>query len=291
MAKAVRNRARTARNQIAAHQAAAAKAEQRRRILIVTGSVGLVLVIFVAMLIARALIKPDRQLGGGPIPAAVAHQITHVPASTLASVGTGSLSASNLPIKPISGRPLTSGGKPEMLYIGAEYCPFCAATRWSMAVALSRFGTFGQLQGIHSSANDIFPNTPTLTFYRQPYSSPYLAFTPVENLTVQKKLLQPVTKSQNSLWVTYGTAQGTHGYPFIDFGNRAAIYGPLYLPRILKGLTWAQVAGKLKNPADPVARAVDGGANYITASICKMTGNKPSSVCAAPSITAIEAKL
>jgi hypothetical protein len=197
----------------------------------------------------------------------------------------------NLPIKPIGGKPLTSGSKPEMLYIGAEYCPLCAATRWSMAVALSRFGTFGPLQGIHSSSRDVFPNTPTLTFYGQQYSSPYLAFTPVENLDVQKKLLQPLTKSQNNLWVTYGTAQGTHGYPFIDFGNKVAIYGPLYIPQVLHGLTWAQIAGKLKNPGDPVARAVDGEANYITASICKMTGNKPGSVCTAAPITAIASRL
>jgi len=291
MAKAERNRARTARQRIAAQQAAAVRADQRRRILIVSGSVGLVLAILVALLIIKGLVKQGPQLGGGPISAAVAHEITHVPASTLASVGIGSLPASNLPIKPISGKPLTSGGKPEMLYIGAEYCPFCGATRWSMAVALSRFGTFGPLQGIHSSSNDIFPNTPTLTFYNQRYSSPYLAFTPVENLTVQKTLLQPLTKSQTNLWVTYGTAQGSHGYPFIDFGNKVAIYGPLYLPRVLKGLTWAQVAGKLKNPTDPVARAVDGEANYITASICKMTGNKPASVCAAAPVTAIESKL
>jgi thiol-disulfide isomerase/thioredoxin len=291
MAKAERNRARTARQRIAAQQAAALRADQRRRILIVSGSVGLVLVIVVAMLIIRSLVKPGQQLGGGPISAAVAHKITHVPDSTLAAVGTGSLPASNLPIKPISGSALTSGGKPEMLYIGAEYCPFCAATRWSMAVALSRFGNLGRMQGIHSSVNDVFPNTPTLTFYKQQYSSPYLTFTPVENTDVQKKLLQPVSKSQNNLWVTYGTSQGSHGYPFIDFGNKVAIYGPLYIPQVLHGLTWAQVAGKLKNPSSPVARAVDGEANYITASICKMTGNKPGSVCTAAPIAAIASRL
>jgi thiol-disulfide isomerase/thioredoxin len=291
MGKAERNRARTARERIAAQQAAAAKADQRRRILILSGSVGLVLVIVVALIFVYALRKPGRQGRSAPISAAVAHQITHVPVSTLASVGTGSLSASNLPIKPISGKALTSGGKPEMLYIGAEYCPFCAATRWSMAVALSRFGTFGPMRGIHSSSTDVYPNTPTLTFYKQRYSSPYLTFTPVENLDVHKKLLQVVSKSQTNLWVTYGTAQGSHGYPFIDFGNKVAIYGPLYIPQVLHGLTWAQVAAKLKNQSDPVALAVDGEANYITASICKMTGNKPGSVCAAPSITAIESKV
>jgi hypothetical protein len=291
MSKATRNRARSAREQIAAQQAAARKADQRRRLLIVGGSVGLVLVIVVAFLVVKSLAKPAKNLGSGTLPASVTRNITTVPASTLTSVGTGSLPGSGLAIKPISGKPLTAAGKPEMLYIGAEYCPYCAAMRWSMAVALSRFGTFGPLKGIHSSATDVYPNTPTLTFYKQRYSSPYLTFTPVENLNGQRKLLQPLTKAQQALWTTYGTNQGSVGYPFIDFGNKVAVYGPLYLPTMLHGLTWAQVAGKLKNPHDPVAQAVDGAANYVTASICKMTGNKPGSICTAAPIRTIEANI
>ena len=36
--------------------------------------------------------------------------------------------------------PDASGGKPEVLYIGAEYCPFCGAQRWasSLRVLTSR---------------------------------------------------------------------------------------------------------------------------------------------------------
>ena len=46
------------------------------------------------------------------------------------------------PLTATTGQPaLTSGGKPEILYVGAEYCPYCAAERWAMVVALSRFGT------------------------------------------------------------------------------------------------------------------------------------------------------
>jgi thiol-disulfide isomerase/thioredoxin len=291
MSKGTRNRARSAREAIAAQQAAARRAEQRRRLLIVGGSVGLVLVIVVALLVVNSLRKPAPPPGSKHLPAAVARNITSVPASTLASVGTGSLPTSGLPIKPITGGPLTASGKPEMLYIGAEYCPYCAAMRWSMAVALSRFGTFGPFNGTHSAANDVYPNTPTLTFHKQQYSSPYLTFTAVENLDGQHKLLQPLTKAQKALWTTYGTTQGSVGYPFIDFGNKVAITGPLYLPTMLDGLTWAQVASKLKNPNDPVAKAVDGAANYVTASICRMTGNKPGNVCSAAPIKTIEAKL
>ena len=293
MSKATRNRARNAREQIAAQQAAARKAEQRRRLLIVGGSVGLVLVIVVALLVVKGLSKPAKTGPSGQLPAAVTRNITRVPATTLTKVGSGAFpSPVGQTIKPITDTALTSANKPQMLYIGAEFCPYCAAMRWSMAVALSRFGTLGPLTGIHSApAPEVFPNTATLTFRAQKYSSPYLTFTAIEHQKVNHRTLQPVSKAQEALWVKYGSTSQGPGYPFIDFGNKAVITGPLFTPQVLQGLTWAQVASKLKNPNDPVAQAVDGAANYITAAICKMTGDKPGSVCTAAPIKTIEAKL
>ena len=292
MGKAQRNRARTARERIAAQQVAARKAEQRRRILMITGSVGLVLVIVVGLILFKVLQKPAKQGPKGELPAKVAAQITSVPAATLAKVGTGAIpSPIGTNLKSITDKPLNSGGKPEMLYIGAEYCPYCAAMRWSMAVALSRFGTFGPLKGIHSSSTDVYPNTPTLTFLHQRYSSKYLTFVPVENEDEQRNPLQKTTKAQQALWVKYdSTSQGT-GYPFIDFGNKVVLTGPLYVPTMLKGLTWAQVAAQLKNSTGSVSQNINGAANYLTAAICKMTNNTPSTVCSAAPIPTIEAKL
>src|SRR5215470_10368710 len=218
MSKATRNRARTARERIAVQQAAARKAEQTRRLLIVGGSVGLVIVIVVAFIVFKNMSKPGPTGHSGQLPPAVAKNITSVPDSTLSKVGTGALPASGLPVKPITDTALTSANKPEMLYIGAEFCPYCAAMRWSMAVALSKFGTFGPLTGIHSSSTDVYPSTPTLTFHNQQYSSPYLTFTPIEHQTVSSKPLQPVSKAQQALWSKYDTnAQGQVGYPFMDF--------------------------------------------------------------------------
>ncbi len=81
--------------------------------------------------------------------ASVVKTVTSVPASTLDTVGAGS----GIIARPesITGTALTENGKPEMLYIGAEYCPYCAAERWAMIVALSRFGTFTGLSTIHSA--------------------------------------------------------------------------------------------------------------------------------------------
>lgn len=289
MSKAERIRAQNARERIAAQQAAARKAEQQRRVLIIGGSIGLVLVVVVAFIVISALRKPAKTLGTGALPTSVASQITSVPVTDQNAVGTGQLPpVSQLPLQGITDTPLTSGGKPEMLYIGAEYCPYCAAMRWPMVVALSRFGTFGPLKGVHSSSTDVYPNTATLTFYRQKYTSQYLSFVPVEHQDVKNKALQPLTKAEQALWVKYDTTNGQQGYPFIDFGNKAVIKGPLYIPTALAGLTWAQIASKLKNPTDPVSSDILGAANYITASICKMTNDTPATVCKAAPIPTIE---
>src|SRR6516164_9932909 len=209
MGKASRIKQQSAREKIAAQREAARKAERRNRILITGGSTLAVLVIVLAFVIVKVSQGSPSSSGnssstGTPLPASVASQVTGVPAATLDKVGQGAVPAftqGKPPFTPGSGAPLTSGGKPEMLYIGAEYCPYCAAMRWPMAVALSRFGAFGPFTGIHSSSTDVFPNTPTLTFYKQQYSSPYLTFTPVEAENGQRQPLQRPTKSQQALWV------------------------------------------------------------------------------------------
>jgi Domain of unknown function (DUF929) len=291
MGKATRIRQQNAREKIAAQRAAEKRAEQRRRLFITGGSVLGVIVIVVAFILVKSMSSPTTtptSTGRTPLPASVASNVTGVPASALAAVGKGSVITSSPPVTKVTGPPLTSNGKPEMLYIGAEYCPYCAAMRWSMAVALSRFGTLSTpLHGIHSASNDAFPNTATLTFYNSGYNSQHLTFTPVENLAVDHSLLQSPTAQQNQIWARYEPDPNQRGYPFIDIGNRYVIKGPIYDPGVLKGLTWSQIAADLHNPSSPVAQGVLGAANYITAAICKTTNNQPTSVCSAPSIKAV----
>ena len=286
MGNAQRTRTQNARAKIAAQQARARRAQARRRVLIAGGSVIVVIAIVLTFVFIKLGSKPSSSGSGNPatgtaLPASVIKNVTSVPASTLNTVGTGSLAGSQPPISAISDTPLTSGGKPEMLYIGAEYCPYCAAMRWPMAIALSRFGTLSPLHGIHSTPNDTDPSTPTLTFYKSSYTSKYLAFAPVENETVTGSPLQAPTPAELAVWNKYDA----NNYPFIDIGNKYIISGPTYNPAILAGLTWAQVAAALQNPSSPVAQAVDGTANLITAAICKVTSGQPGSVCSSAGVT------
>jgi hypothetical protein len=59
---------------------------------------------------------------------------------------------------PVSGPPLTENGKPEVLYVATEFCPYCVAENWALIVALSRFGSFS---GLSTSRSD-----PVLRFRR-----------------------------------------------------------------------------------------------------------------------------
>ncbi|HEY2284916.1 MAG TPA: DUF929 family protein [Streptosporangiaceae bacterium] len=296
MGKGTRNRAQSARQRIAEQQAAARRAEKRRQVLLAGGAVVVVVAIVVVFVVIKVTSGGSSSTASGGVngsllPAAVQKNITTVPDSALATVGTGSVPSYNSkPISSISGTSLTADGKPEMLYIGAEFCPYCAAMRWSMAVALSKFGTLSPLHGIHSSGTDTDPNTPTLTFYKSTYTSKYLTFTPVENETVSHAALQNTTSAQQAVWVKYSPPNQL-GYPFIDFGNKFLINGPQFDPAVLAGLTWAQVAQQMRDPSSKVAQGVLGAANYITAAICKITGNAPASVCSAPAVTAMEGKL
>ena len=301
MSKASRAKQSSARQRIAAEREAARRAQQRNRILLTVGSVAVVLAVVAVFVLVKVFGgKPSQAqapVTGTLLPASVSRSVTSVPVSTLAAVGAGSvpafLQASHQPhaFTPITGPPLVSSGKPEMLYIGAEFCPYCAGMRWAMAAALGRFGTLSPLRGIHSAPSpEIYPDTATLTFYQSSYASKYLSFVPVEHQTVDHQPLQPLTSQQERIWARYQPDPNTRGYPFIDIGNRY-MATVLFTPAAMAGKNWAQIAAAMQDPTTPIARDVNGAANYLTAAICQITGNQPASVCSAPFIKDLQGSL
>ena len=286
MGKADRIRQRNARERIAAQQAAARRVEARRRTLLAFGSVFAVLAVVVGLIVAKSLAKPPKADAAVATSAKlIAAEITSVPAATLNAVGRGDAAA----LTPTKGSHavLTSGGKPEILFVGAEYCPYCAAERWALAVALSRFGTFTGLHFIHSSSTDVYPDTPTLSFYGATYTSKYVDFQPVEmyGLVDNGKILQEPNAAQSALMSKfdappYVQSSQSGSFPFVDVGNQYIDIGAQYIPGDLAKLTWGQVATELRNdPSSTVAKDIDGAANSITAAICKITKDAPAAVC------------
>lgn len=275
--------AETAREKAAAARAVQHRQDQRRRAITILSSV--VGVAVVGALIAVLAITS----GGGNNPNgdrtdaqdSIVTAVTSVPAATLNSVGQGS---AQLIAKPISDAPLTKNGKPQVLFIGGEFCPFCAAERWSLVSALSRFGTFSNLKQIRSATND--GNLATFSFYKSSYASKYVDFEPIEYEDRAGNKLEPVTKQQEAIWTKY-----TSGFPFLDFGGKYVQTNSGFTDTDLSGLNWTQIANALKDPSSTVAKDILGESNVITATICKLTNNQPASVCQAKAITDLQSQI
>lgn len=275
----------SARARAAAMRLEQQRAARRRQ----TRTIGLsaVAVLAVVGVIVGVGLKGGGSGASGGLSTQVKNDIHNVSDATLTSVGTSGVDTGytvGVPQK-ISDPPLTANGKPELLFIGAEFCPYCAAQRWGMTVALERFGSFSGLGQTRSGTSD--GDIATLTYRNAKYTSQYLAFTPVEVQDRNGKSLENPTKAQSALWTKYtyqpptSDTQGGNGYPFLDFGGKYVVTDPTFAFQDLSGLSQADIAKDLDNPSSSVGKAIDTDANYITAAICGMTNNQPASVCTA----------
>jgi hypothetical protein len=266
----------------------------RTRLLVAIAAAG------VAAAVVFVVIKPGAPAAGhaNPALARVITQITHVPVRTSDAAGDGGGQVFAKPA-PVTGPPLAARGKPEVLYVATEYCPYCATQSWAMIVALSRFGTFTGLRAIRSGTfnsdliqtltDQSFPPLDTWTFYGSGYTSRYLTFVPVEtrsNVLISRHAnplrknsytrLQRLTPAQQAIFTRYDKLQAV---PFADFGNRSALTGSSFSPGVLEHETWSQLAAALENPHGIRGRSILGTVNYITAAICQLTGDQPATAC------------
>jgi hypothetical protein len=280
---------RPARNQPARTRAARRTGRSNRTSWIVAA---LVVVIGVAAVVA---VSSGSHEGASeqPASAALVKEVTSIPANVYDTVGKGTAQPAPTPVDAAA---LTNDGKPEILYIGAEYCPYCATERWAMVAALSRFGTFTNLQSTHSSSTDVFPNTQTFSFHGATYTSRWIAFTGVETQTNQRVgdgygTLETPTSAQQEILDTYdrapyvGTGSSSGGIPFIDFGGKFLVSGATYDPSVLQGKSAQQIADALRDPTSTIAQGAVGAANTMTAAICMLTHNQPASVCTSAAIS------
>lgn len=274
---------------------------------ITMGMAGLALVGLVGVRIGES-VRP-----AAPAPQAVnslaAQDGKPVPKSVLASLDTASKAGTGAPGATVLTSPeltkskaWTVGGKPVVLYMGADYCPYCAAERWAMVTAFSRFGTFSNLHLMTSSASDYAPNTATFTFYGSHYKSPYIDLQTVELSTnkadsagTYPTLQTPSTLQASTLQKydapPYIAAQNAGSIPFVDIANRYIQIGAAYDPTLLAGLTWTQIANDAATAArtgqtSGVGAQIVREANTLTAAICKTDGGKPKPVCMAKGVLA-----
>jgi hypothetical protein len=275
-----------AREAAAAALARRQAAEQRRkRTIAATSVLAAVLLVVVGLVVVKLVSGGPKSKPTTVAAADVITLVTTVPAATLDTIGKGGGNQFSVPTPTPGNAVIKADGKPLVLYVGAEFCPYCAAERWAVVEALSRFGTFSGLGQTTSSATDVYPNTPTLSFHGSTYTSDYITFQGPELYTNQHSgdgyaPLDKLTPEQARLF-------GKNGYPYMNFAGQALVTGAsIGDPSIFAGKTQAQVAAAMRDPSTPIAKAVGGLANAFTTIVCDLTGDKPATVCATPAANA-----
>lgn len=219
--------------------------------------------------------------------------LSGLPASALSASASSSILLIGLDTpRVVSGPPLTLDGKPEILYIADEYCPYCAMENWPLIVALGRFGDFTGLTTSRSPEFEDIAPVDGWTFYGSHFTSPYLSFVPVErrsNVLVNAKanpddgasyrVLQRLTSAQRAVFARYDR---TGSIPFLDFGGRAVQIGSGAIPpELMTGKSWQQFAAALKQPKTELGAVLLDEADVLTAQLCRLTGDRPASACPA----------
>jgi thiol-disulfide isomerase/thioredoxin len=260
----------------AAQLRAEAARKDRQRKQVIAASVAVVVVIIAVVLgvvIAnRPKDAPAATAGSGG--AAALATLEKLPASLFDKAPAPS--PAQAPAKLQGGTPLTQDGKPKVLYVGAEYCPFCAMERWALIGALSRFGTFTGVTETRSSSTDVHPDTPTFSFKDAKYTSDVVAFEAVETQDRDGKPLQTLGGDNLALFQKFNPGGGI---PWITYGGTTATNGATVDANAFEGKTYDQIIAGIQDPTSDIGKTVTPAINMITAQICDQTKGKPANVC------------
>ncbi|HZC88956.1 MAG TPA: DUF929 family protein [Nitrososphaera sp.] len=180
------------------------------------------------------------------------------------------------------------GGKSLVYFMGAGFCPYCAAERWAIVDALSNFGKWeGIIETTSASHDEKYLNIPTLNFARAKYMSNYVEFIGRETADRNSEPLQELDEKDYEILDTFNPDQII---PFLLINGEFMQVGSGYSPQILEGMDNEKVKVELENPMSGVGKAIRTEIDYITALVCKSIGGK-ADVCNLDNIRGITAKI
>jgi uncharacterized protein DUF929 len=250
--------------------------------------IAIVAVVVVSLVVGfyYALMNNSDPLDGSHVPLSVYDSLYQASVTQYGASGSSYLGS----VHNMTGPVYSSNGKPILVFVGANYCEFCAVQRWSLIMALMRFGSFttlitsngnvSSLEYMHSSAADF--NYATFTLSASSYHSNYLVFQPFEVYDRSGNTIATLPANYTSGFHTQGQAS----FPFLNFADKYYISGALLQPVILGTKNQTQIIASIE-AGDALGTQIKQAANVITAVICKITDNNPSSVCDNPSITSL----
>jgi hypothetical protein len=192
----------------------------------------------------------------------------------------------------VATRPWLDHGKPVVLYVGAQYCPFCATERWALVLALGRYGEWSGLRPMHSTAGvGGFPGIATYDWLHATYRSAVVALQTREVADFSGHPLQALTGEQTRAVNAYDPHGGI---PFVLIAGRYAQSSSGYSPSFLVGLSFARIHTLVyQRPTSAAGRAVTKEANIVSALICAALepGARTTAACRIPQVHALLSKL
>lgn len=178
-------------------------------------------------------------------------------------------------------------GKVFVFFMGAEYCPYCAAERWAIVRALSKYGQWSGLKQTMSAARDEpFLNLPTYDLTEATYSSPHVEFVSREIKDREFKPLQKLLKAEERVLRQYNPNKTI---PFLLIGGRFMQLEAGFTPKTFIGHTFRQTETELKKIESEIRKTIDDEANIISALMC--VSGLPPEICKESGVSELVAQI
>jgi len=163
-------------------------------------------------------------------------------------------------------------GKSLVFFMGAGFCPFCAAERWAIVNALANFGNWeGLAETVSAGQDEKYLNIPTVSFAQAKYTSDYVEFIGRETADRYFEPLQELGEKDYEILDMFNPDQII---PFLLIDGQFMQVGAGYSPQILEGMDHIKVRTELENPKSAVGKTMRAEIDNIVALVCKSTGSK-----------------
>lgn len=285
-----KNTARAEATRKAAEMRARAARKERQQKQLITAAVAVVVVIIAVVIGLAIASRPDKSAASAnPGADAAIAKLSAIPAAAFDAAGKPT-EPNAIPKKLDGGTVLKNGDKPEVVYVGAEFCPYCATERWSLVAALERFGNFSGLTTTRSADDE--GDIPTVSFKGATYTSDYLSFRAVETQDRNHQPLEQIPSDIEPLFTKYDAppyvdAQSKGAIPWMFYGTHQTVGSGVPVQAFV-GLSddtaWAKIVEQMLTGKGDLGQPIMANANAITAQLCTLTGNQPADACTSKAV-------
>jgi len=172
-----------------------------------------------------------------------------------------------------------SGDRVRVFWLGAKFCPFCAAERWSLARALERFGTLkgGDGADAHQEGLAGFRLVPTPNLRAAVYTSQYLNYSGKEIFDRDNTPLDTLDAEEQTI-IDRFNPDAT--FPFLMINGQYAQFDSGFSPGLIDQMDFDTLRRQLDSgEVNDATNAIIGEADLITRYLCNSTGGQPAAVC------------